>query len=339
MLLRLRQLTANVLLVQGTIQDLLEREDFERLWTISSDNLSDESRALLSHLREKLRANPSARSLDAREGATIVTETETVPNHGLGFEEGEHALGESHGLTYKFGRYLKTLLDSDSWEAIASRTLCCGCRQPPDNPYVTSCFHIYCLTCLKDLQASFARRAMERHRCNECGQFYTESKPCKDLVDQFNPVYENSDSEQPYPDALAPGTMAKSKKSKIQSWLNMNGEVLPSAKTLAVKAQILEWISENSDVKIIVYSQFIDMLHILGRICKTEKWKFEKYTGSMTHDARDKAIKNFGSPKKKIRILLASLRCGGLGLNLTMASRVITVRICLFSSTQYWAPG
>jgi SNF2 family DNA or RNA helicase len=180
---------------------------------------------------------------------------------------------------------------------------------------------------------------MERHRCNECGQFYTESKPCKDLVDQFNPVYENSDSEQPYPDALAPGTMAKSKKSKIQSWLNMNGEVLPSAKTLAVKAQILEWISEDSDVKIIVYSQFIDMLHILGRICKTEKWKFEKYTGSMTHDARDKTIKNFGSPKKKIRILLASLRCGGLGLNLTMASRVITVRICLFSSTQYWAPG
>ena len=107
----------------------------------------------------------------------------------------------------------------------------------------------------------------------------------------------------------------------------MNGEVLPSAKTLAVKAQILEWIVEDPDVKIICYSQFIDMLHILGRICKTEKWEFEKYTGCMSHDARDKAIKNFGDPKKKVRILLASLKCGGLGLNLTMASRVITVRI------------
>jgi hypothetical protein len=147
MLLRLRQLTASVLLVQGTIRDLLEREDFERLLSISSDDLSEESRALLSHLREKLRANPNARSLDAREGATIVTETETVPNHAVGFEEGDLALGESHGLTYKFGRYLKNLLDSASWEAIASRTLCCGCSQPPDNPHVTSCFHIYCFTC------------------------------------------------------------------------------------------------------------------------------------------------------------------------------------------------
>jgi hypothetical protein len=147
MLLRLRQLTAHVLLVQGPIMDLLEREDFERLWTLSSDDLSDESRQLLNHLREKLKANPNAKSLDAREGATIVTETETVPNHVLGSEEGERGVGESHGLTYRFGRYLKKFLDSDSWEAIASRTLCCGCRQPPDDPHVTSCFHIYCYTC------------------------------------------------------------------------------------------------------------------------------------------------------------------------------------------------
>jgi SNF2 family DNA or RNA helicase len=170
---------------------------------------------------------------------------------------------------------------------------------------------------------------MERHRCNECGQFYTEAKRCKDLVDQFNPVYENSDSEQPGPDAPARGSSAKPKKSKkINSWLKMNGEVLPSAKTLAVKAQVLEWIYEDPDVKIICYSQFIDMLHILGRICKTEKWEFEMYTGCMSHDARDKAIKNFGDPMRNVRILLASLKCGGLGLNLTMASRVITVRTC-----------
>jgi SNF2 family DNA or RNA helicase len=181
---------------------------------------------------------------------------------------------------------------------------------------------------------------MERHRCNECGQFYTEAKRCEGLVDQFTAAYENLDSERPSPalssssnaNANARATAkAKAKKSKINNWLQMNGEVLPSAKTLAVKAQVLEWISEDPDVKIICYSQFIPMLHILGRICKTEKWEFEKYTGCMSHDARDKAIKNFGDPKKNIRILLASLKCGGLGLNLTMASRVITVRTRLTS--------
>lgn len=187
---------------------------------------------------------------------------------------------------------------------------------------------------------------MERHRCNECGQFYTDARPCKGLVDQFKPVYENIDSDRPSP-ALTANAKANSKKSKIQSWLQMNGEVLPSAKTLAVKAQILEWIEEDPDVKIICYSQFIDMLHILGRICKTEKWEFEKYTGSMSHDARDKAIKTFGDPKKNVRILLTSLKCGGLGLNLTMANRVITVRtqytwidaIDLELTLHSWTPG
>ncbi|KAK5741928.1 hypothetical protein LTR17_003676 [Elasticomyces elasticus] len=40
----------------------------------------------------------------------------------------------------------------------------------------------------------------------------------------------------------------------------------------------------------------------------------------MSQEAREKAILEFGS---KTSILLASLRSGGLGLNLTMASRVI----------------
>jgi SNF2 family DNA or RNA helicase len=156
---------------------------------------------------------------------------------------------------------------------------------------------------------------MERHRCNECGQYYAEAKRCQSLLDQFAPAYDNIVGDKASP----------SKKAKVQNWVQMYGEVLPSAKTVAVKAQILEWIEEDSDVKIICYSQFMPMLNILGRICSTEKWTFEKYTGSMTHDARDKAIENFGNPEKKVRILLASLKCGGLGLNLTMASRVITL--------------
>lgn len=44
----------------------------------------------------------------------------------------------------------------------------------------------------------------------------------------------------------------------------------------------------------------------------------------MTIAARDKAIDQFGrNPDSKI--LIASLKCGGVGLNLTMASRVICV--------------
>lgn len=44
----------------------------------------------------------------------------------------------------------------------------------------------------------------------------------------------------------------------------------------------------------------------------------------MTLDERNKAVKDFTDKPDKI-VLLASLKCGGVGLNLTMASRVIVI--------------
>lgn len=144
MITRLRQLTSHILLAQSTMTDLLEREDFERLHKIASNDLSEESRALLTHLRFKLKETVEGevvnnKQMDSREGATILTETETVPNYRAGYDTGTESIGGKHGLKYKFSRYLDDLLNSESWEAIASRTLCCGCRQPPQDPHVTSC--------------------------------------------------------------------------------------------------------------------------------------------------------------------------------------------------------
>lgn len=60
----------------------------------------------------------------------------------------------------------------------------------------------------------------------------------------------------------------------------------------------------------------------MGRACQDEGWAAEQYHGKMSLGARDKAIRNFAD-NSDIRIFLASMRCGGLGLNLTMASKVI----------------
>lgn len=175
------------------------------------------------------------------------------------------------------------------------------------------------------MQHSFARRALDRHRCNECGSYYTDAKKCQKSLEKFSETYDDLTGSN-YGGGLS--ITGKGRKPKQQSWLSMHGEVLPSTKTIAVKSQILNWIEADPNVKIIVYSQFIPMLNVLGRICHTEKWGFEKYTGGMSHDSREKAIKNFGDPTKDKRILLASLKCGGLGLNLTMANCVICLEPC-----------
>lgn len=41
----------------------------------------------------------------------------------------------------------------------------------------------------------------------------------------------------------------------------------------------------------------------------------------MSHEARDEAITHFET-NKNIKVLVAGLKCGGVGLNLTMANRV-----------------
>lgn len=42
----------------------------------------------------------------------------------------------------------------------------------------------------------------------------------------------------------------------------------------------------------------------------------------MSHQARDRAVQKFGEDDA-IKVLIASLKCGGVGLNLTMASKVV----------------
>lgn len=167
---------------------------------------------------------------------------------------------------------------------------------------------------MHDVQSTAAKRGYDRAKCSECGEAYTSTQPCQDL-ETFQ-TRETSSST-----TGASKVKAKSGK-KDESWMSVTGEILPSAKTRAVKAQILNWIEENKDVKIIIYTQFLDIVRILARVCVTEGWSHVSYTGAMSHDARDKAIQTF-TGAQGFKIMLASLKCGGQGLNLTQASRVI----------------
>lgn len=326
MLLRLRQLCSHVLLVQRTLVDLLERDDFERLRTIASMDRFDESESLLRYLLESMSNNAGMKHYNSGNGV-IITETETVPMDKVAFEFSDGDVGGTHGLTYNFARYLDHLRDSDAYGEICRRTTCAGCKQPPSDPLVTSCHHVYCRRCLDDIQAISARRGLEESRCIDCGMTYHEVKPCEKEVEKYaiDQDLGTGSSDEPGVEGSLMGSQSKKKKKKpeLESWLYMKGDVLPSAKTVALKAQVMAWITEDPTVKIIIYSQFIPMINLLYRICRTENWKAEKYTGGMSHDSREKALVNFGDPDKDVRILLASLRCGGIGLNLTMASRVI----------------
>jgi SNF2 family DNA or RNA helicase len=66
------------------------------------------------------------------------------------------------------------------------------------------------------------------------------------------------------------------------------------------------------------------MVQILAKVCKGEGWGFCRYMGDMSHDSRSKAIYDFTNEPSK-NILICGLKCGGLGLNLTAATKVLLV--------------
>ncbi|KAK8249972.1 SNF2 family N-terminal domain-containing protein [Phyllosticta capitalensis] len=321
MLLRLRQMTGNVLLVETVMRDLLEREDHEKLAQLANiEVMQDEQReaqivALRRMLAENTNEDPEESSPSSQNGVNQLPDQDEDVNTGRG-----------HGLQYNFSKYLCSLRKGKAWEELQARTLCSECRNTPHEPMVTSCYHLYCSQCLEAVQHRAALKGLERARCTTCQNEYSRSMPVDDytLESVIQSQGMESDNEGPtdkHWKKKRRGKKGKDEEDVALSWIDMNGAVLPSAKTIAMKAQILNWLEAKPDGKIIIYTQFLGMIRILSKVCNQEGWGFVEYHGKMSLAQRDAAIDRFRDDKEA-KILLASIKCGGIGLNLTMASHV-----------------
>ncbi|KAH6894555.1 SNF2 family N-terminal domain-containing protein [Thelonectria olida] len=98
----------------------------------------------------------------------------------------------------------------------------------------------------------------------------------------------------------------------------------PSSKLTAAMAVIFTWLDEAPDDKIIVFTEFVMTGKVLGRMLELANVPFLFYYGTMGAAKKSEALESFKEDPKK-KILLASLRCGGQSLNLTVANRVIII--------------
>ncbi|KAL9094919.1 MAG: hypothetical protein Q9165_002869 [Trypethelium subeluteriae] len=79
---------------------------------------------------------------------------------------------------------------------------------------------------------------------------------------------------------------------------------------------------ETDEHKVIVFSQFTSMLDLVEPFLRNAGFVFTRYDGSMRNDAREASLNKLRNDRRT-RVLLCSLKCGSLGLNLTAASRVV----------------
>ncbi|KAL8938358.1 MAG: hypothetical protein Q9216_003938 [Gyalolechia sp. 2 TL-2023] len=300
MLTRLRQMTAHLFLVQHIMQDIFEMDDLKRLWAMVKDEAP--SRETLIAITGLIDNKEDDEQLEAEPP----TEAYTQP---------------SEALLRGFQTYLRSLITNLDTAEFSKRSTCSRCGAPPENPYLTSCMHVYCYDCLLVVAKQAGEKGEQGACCLECGTLYTSAMPCVGVKEL------NYDVGTGFGEATDMGgkTRKRHKPPKdLLKWIRKDGGTLPSTKSAAVVEQIEQWLTEEPDKKIIVFSQWHMMMQIMIQDCVKNRWGYCTYHGAMTNKQRDKSIADFAA-NPDIKVMVASLKCGGLGLNLTMASKIICV--------------
>jgi SNF2 family DNA or RNA helicase len=278
MLLRLRQLTAHVLMLQFVMRDLLEREDLERIREVVNDESADSTtrrgrtviavrKQLDKKSADEMKKSAAKAAAKAAGREYVEEDDDSSADEGAGEDQlsspGAAARGGSggdFGKEYNFKPYLSNLRSGDAWEKIKKKAKCSYCGKQPREPWMTSCQHLICgRPCMEESNMEAAEQEKSYAPCKACG-----------VTPIYIHILQADEDESPEP--VAQGTRSKAAKQKEkqrkrrdredigEDWLaSLGDDVLPSAKTIAVKAQIMNWTKENPGVKIIVYTQFLAM--------------------------------------------------------------------------------
>ena len=291
----MRQLCAHTFLIQEVLEEMIDLESIDNMEATLINGATPENkndRVLLEALRRMIKAKPE-----------VVEQPNELEVEGV--QTGE--------LAAKLGRYLKSLKSKSNWAELRSRQCCYYCGEPPENAIVISCLHVYCKDCLQGMANLASAKDQDATTCLKCGVVYTGAEPCDGLKEmEWNNNW-----------LLNKTASRKNRHKKVNmEWVAYENNLVMSAKTTAVQVQVEQWLKEEPDKKIIIFSQFHMTMQILEKLCQQKGYKYVTYSGAVSHTARDKAITEFTNDDDT-KIMIASLKAGGIGLNLTMASKVV----------------
>ena len=233
-------MTGHIFMLQETMERFFELEDIENIWRETNSEVTADpgsSRDMMKSIR---------RMIEVKDNPEDSTANDEDEEHENDTEQGDK-------LIFKFRKYIRHLRSSSKWEELKDRSTCHKCREPPDDPWITSCMHIYCGECLRLMAYEAAANDEDRATCKAqaCGKVFNESHPCgglRELNFEGPPAPQNGEGEL----KIRP----KRRIMDNMKWVDFDGQILPSTKTAAVQAQIEKWLREEPTKKIIVFSQF-----------------------------------------------------------------------------------
>ncbi|KAL7990903.1 hypothetical protein Chor_014333 [Crotalus horridus] len=196
---------------------------------------------------------------------------------------------------------MKLVLSSGSDEE------CAICLDSLAVPVITHCAHVFCKPCICEViqreKASYYHQLPAQIISDFVFQAYAKCPLCRKEVSLEHLIECNLEETH-------------DEKNTKQQWVS-------SSKVNALMHALIELRKQNPAIKSLVISQFTKFLSVIETPLKESGFFFVRLDGSMNQKQRVEAIQQFqshetGSPT----IMLLSLKAGGVGLNLTAASRV-----------------
>ena len=188
---------------------------------------------------------------------------------------------------------------------------CCSCGCYVDGieftPHISKCAHLFCDNCAKSVQG------------NACPM-------CQTALNKGDVLIVNEGDEE---DKKMDASIALQK-------LNTGGQSVASSKVTALMEDLTKIKEENAKsgeapIKSVIFSQWTQMLDLIEKPILQAGIKLVKLDGRMNRNERTVSLERF-KKDHSVTVILISLKAGGVGLNLTTASRVYIME-------PYWNPA
>ncbi|KAG0175436.1 DNA helicase rad5 [Apophysomyces sp. BC1034] len=174
---------------------------------------------------------------------------------------------------------------------------CPICLENVDSMIMMACSHMACRPCVMD----YLQKQEDKGLSAEC-------PVCRQPVQQSDLLEVSQNNDHPEP---------------VLTVQRAVGGYKSSTKIDAMMRHLRLYASEGR--KTVVFSQFTSFLDIIEIALKRAGTGFERLDGTQSQAHREKVLTRFSSQdsSESSDVLLISLRAGGIGLNLTCASRVL----------------
>ncbi|KAI9686182.1 MAG: DNA helicase rad5 [Bathelium mastoideum] len=232
---------------------------------------------------------------------------------------------DEDGASHKFGAHALQQIQADA----AGECPICA-EEPMDQPAVTGCWHSACARCLRDYIERQTAQG-ELPRCFSC-RAPVNPRDVFEVVRHDEDDVDEDDSDLDHgnirtPSSSTGGAATPTPRISLRRAGTAGGA---SAKIAALLVHLRRLRREQPGAKAVVFSQFTSFLDLVAEALSGAKIGFLRFDGSMAQRQRAAVLAEFtgsgggksSGGKGKGRVLLLSLRAGGVGLNLTCARHV-----------------